>query len=727
MSDNYRFSQQCCGNACGTKPVKQNSKKPYRRRGTTFSAFSTYAYLVGLLALLLTGLFVPNRASAQSCGTGLTSQSYAASGDDAGYLYGPLKVGMYNGYYQMVYPQSGLCKGKIKSIAFKFTGYNSGSYYNMSAKNNVKIYLVETDKTSFTSATDWIPFSQLTEVYSGNLNCSSATTNGTWNYFTLNGDGFNYSGEQNLAVVVLDNSNSRDTYYSYHKFYYDYSGGTDKMLYVTGNSTYSTPVSPGSGTRQYRPSMALCIECNNCNDRTGSITFTETPLNLIVNHSSDDDNIASNTVSPSGTVHFSSSNTSVATVDANTGIVTAVAAGSATITATIDDDGTNCEYSNSYTVNVTCIAPIFQWTATSFTAGQSTTSFPQLISNHPQTPTYTSSATGVATINSSGTVNIVGAGTTTIRATVPASGDTCSASAQYTLTIEGPCTPVFDDTRENYFIRNFTVSGGTADLNSTSLGTANSYTDYYSMRSVTVNENVATTLNFSITAVGGDTYGAAIWIDYNGDGFFSDAECVWRTASAQASPITGSFTVPASATRNEYRMRVLLDGQTASPSDPCNVHQGVKLKSCNLVVIAQGIVRGVKQLPQRLEVVRLKRVHSLQYAVIFGYAVAHAAVNHLVLNVSALFCKNLRRNAAQVRHVKPCLLQLCKPLLALGALGAEAAVTVNLAPADRKKEGSSYDLAIFMSILKSAGLLADIETENMCFVGELSLSGAPAR
>lgn len=53
----------------------------------------------------------------------------------------------------------------------------------------------------------------------------------------------------------------------------------------------------------------------------------------------------------------------------------------------------------------------------------------------------------------------------------------------------------------------------------------------------------------------------------------------------------------------------------------------------------------------------------------------------------------------------------------------DAAVTVNLAPADKKKEGSSYDLAIFMAIMKSAGLCRNIETESMCFLGELSLSG----
>ena len=53
----------------------------------------------------------------------------------------------------------------------------------------------------------------------------------------------------------------------------------------------------------------------------------------------------------------------------------------------------------------------------------------------------------------------------------------------------------------------------------------------------------------------------------------------------------------------------------------------------------------------------------------------------------------------------------------------DMAVTVNLAPADRKKEGSSYDLAIFMAIMKSAGVFGDTDTDSMCFLGELSLSG----
>ena len=56
----------------------------------------------------------------------------------------------------------------------------------------------------------------------------------------------------------------------------------------------------------------------------------------------------------------------------------------------------------------------------------------------------------------------------------------------------------------------------------------------------------------------------------------------------------------------------------------------------------------------------------------------------------------------------------------------DAAITVNLAPADRKKEGSAYDLALAVGILASLGALNGgvLDFENSVFLGELSLSGA---
>ena len=55
----------------------------------------------------------------------------------------------------------------------------------------------------------------------------------------------------------------------------------------------------------------------------------------------------------------------------------------------------------------------------------------------------------------------------------------------------------------------------------------------------------------------------------------------------------------------------------------------------------------------------------------------------------------------------------------------ELAFMLNLAPADRKKEGSAYDVAILLGIMISSGIVrSDIDVSDKCFVGELSLSGS---
>lgn len=49
-------------------------------------------------------------------------------------------------------------------------------------------------------------------------------------------------------------------------------------------------------------------------------------------------------------------------------------------------------------------------------------------------------------------------------------------------------------------------------------------------------------------------------------------------------------------------------------------------------------------------------------------------------------------------------------------------ITINLAPADIKKEGSHYDLPLAISILKASGQL-EAETDGIVFLGELALDG----
>lgn len=51
-------------------------------------------------------------------------------------------------------------------------------------------------------------------------------------------------------------------------------------------------------------------------------------------------------------------------------------------------------------------------------------------------------------------------------------------------------------------------------------------------------------------------------------------------------------------------------------------------------------------------------------------------------------------------------------------------VVINLAPADLKKEGSSYDLAMAIGILAKEGIIKEFNSDKIAFLGELSLDGS---
>ena len=54
-------------------------------------------------------------------------------------------------------------------------------------------------------------------------------------------------------------------------------------------------------------------------------------------------------------------------------------------------------------------------------------------------------------------------------------------------------------------------------------------------------------------------------------------------------------------------------------------------------------------------------------------------------------------------------------------------ITVNLSPADTKKEGTGFDLAIAVSMMCSLGMFPKESIENILFLGELGLDGAVKR
>lgn len=50
-------------------------------------------------------------------------------------------------------------------------------------------------------------------------------------------------------------------------------------------------------------------------------------------------------------------------------------------------------------------------------------------------------------------------------------------------------------------------------------------------------------------------------------------------------------------------------------------------------------------------------------------------------------------------------------------------VTINLAPADLRKEGAAFDLAIALALLTASGQIALPPQEKLLIIGELSLDG----
>ena len=140
----------------------------------------------------------------------------------------------------------------------------------------------------------------------------------------------------------------------------------------------------------------------------------------------------------SQSITYASSNESVATV-ASDGTITLVAAGTTTITATA---GASSQYeagSASYLLTVKKASGSIVWSHDTCTVTLgATNTFPTLSNPAGLSVSYASSNESVATIDATGTVTLVGAGTTTILAASAATDTHEACSAFYSLTVVKP-------------------------------------------------------------------------------------------------------------------------------------------------------------------------------------------------------------------------------------------------------------------------------------------------
>lgn len=169
--------------------------------------------------------------------------------------------------------------------------------------------------------------------------------------------------------------------------------------------------------------------------KTPTLTFATSTKSMTVG----DTYTQTATYSGDGTVSYTSSNTSVATVNSSTGLVTAKAAGTTTITATSTQTTTYSSATATYTVTVSAAAvpsiTVSPSTA-SIEVGNTTTLTATTENAGTATVSWSSSNTSVATV-SGGVVTGVAAGTATVTASITVSGTTYTDACTVTVTSSG--------------------------------------------------------------------------------------------------------------------------------------------------------------------------------------------------------------------------------------------------------------------------------------------------
>ncbi len=188
---------------------------------------------------------------------------------------------------------------------------------------------------------------------------------------------------------------------------------TETSNYKEASASYSLNV--GSKTAQ-----VLSFPESIVNKKYGDADYT-----MSVNHLVGD-----------GTITYSSSNESIATVD-NSGKVMLFGAGTVTIIATASETPSYAASSISYTLNVGKGIQKLEFAELAVNKRYGDADYTMVVT-HPVgdgTITYSSSDTSVATVDNSGKVTIVGVGTTTIIAIAAETSNYSSVSGSYTLSV----------------------------------------------------------------------------------------------------------------------------------------------------------------------------------------------------------------------------------------------------------------------------------------------------
>ncbi|HOY85570.1 MAG TPA: choice-of-anchor J domain-containing protein [Candidatus Syntrophosphaera sp.] len=152
-------------------------------------------------------------------------------------------------YSQSIFLQSeiNLTNSRIDKIAYYWNGVALAD-----ASNSWTIYMGHTAKTAFSSTTDWVPTSAMTQVFSGTVELPATAG---WIEISLTTP-FNYNNMDNLVIAVDENEVSYD---GSSEYFYCTSVATNRSIYYQHDGTNPDPATPPTATSllAYYPNLRL--------------------------------------------------------------------------------------------------------------------------------------------------------------------------------------------------------------------------------------------------------------------------------------------------------------------------------------------------------------------------------------------------------------------------------------------------------------------------------------
>jgi len=156
-------------------------------------------------------------------------------GDGTANLYLPIYPYYGYSYSQSIFLQSELntANQRIEKIWYYWNGLAEAD-----VSNNWTIYMGHTDKTAFTSASDWIPLANLTQVFIGEVPLPAEAG---WIEITLDIP-FAYNNTDNLVIAVDENETGYDTNIEF--FYCTETPTINRSILYYNDTTNPDPANP---------------------------------------------------------------------------------------------------------------------------------------------------------------------------------------------------------------------------------------------------------------------------------------------------------------------------------------------------------------------------------------------------------------------------------------------------------------------------------------------------